>query len=118
MTDKNKITSIKIDSYKVNNTIELVEVLIQFICILKKIKLSKTEIQVLSHFMIEGYSEIAKEQILEMKILHSKYALRNILTNFRKQGILTKERFREVLSADFRIPLTQKVNINITLDNN
>lgn len=114
---QNKITSLKIPSYKVSNKIEQTLLLVEFILILKKIKLSKTEKQVLSHFMIEGYSEISKEQILTDKLLHSTSSLANTLTVFRKQGILTKEKFRETLSPDFKIPITEKININITLDN-
>ena len=114
---ENKITSLKIPSYKVGNKLELAAVLVDFILLLKKIKLSKTEKQMLCHFMIEGYSEISKEQILKDKLLHSPKSLANTLTVFRKQGILIKEKFREVLSPDYRIPLTDKVNINITLDN-
>lgn len=113
----NKITSLKIPSYKVGNKIELTQILLDFILTLKKIKLSKTEKQVLVHFMVEGYSEIAKEQIINDKLLHSRQALNNILTGFRKQNILVKEKFKEVLSPDFKFPLTSKININITLDN-
>lgn len=114
---ENKITSLRLPSYKVANKIDQTNILVEFILILKKIKLSKTEKQVLSHFMIEGYSEISKEQILNDKLLHSVNSLANTLTSFRKHGILTKEKFKEVLAPDFRIPITEKININITLDN-
>lgn len=114
---ENKITSLKIPSYKVGNKIELSQLLVEFICILKKIKLSKTEQQVLAHFMVEGYSEISKEQILTGKLLHTKSSLANTLTSFRKNGILTKVKFKEALAPDFAIPLTDKININITIDN-
>ena len=114
---KEDIVSLKIPSYKVGNKIEQTQILVEIICALKKIKLSRTEIQVLSHFMIEGYSEISKEQILQQKLLHSKSSLSNTLTDFRKSGILVKENFKEVLSSDFRIPLKSKININVTLDN-
>lgn len=114
---ENKITSLKIPLYKVGNKIELTHILLDFILILKKIRLSKTDKQVLVHFMIEGYSEISKEQIINDKLLHSRQALNNTLTSFRKQNIIVKEKFKEVLSPDFRIPITDKININITLDN-
>jgi len=114
---ENKIASLRISSYKTANKIELAQILLDFILILKKIKLSKTEKLVLSYFMVEGYSEISKEQVLTDKILHSQSSLANTLTVFRKQGILVKEKFKECLAPDFRIPLTEKVNINITLDN-
>ena len=112
-----KIPSLRIPIYKVANKLELAHILVEFICILKKIKLSKTELQVLSHFMVEGYSEISKEQIISGKLLHTKSSLANTLTTFRKNGILKKEHFKEVLSPDFRVPLSSKVNINVTLDN-
>ena len=91
--------------------------LLEIICLFKKIKLSRTEMQVLAHFMIEGYSTVSKEQILQGKLLNTKSSLANTLTAFRKQGIIVKEKFKEVLAPDFRIPLTEKININITLDN-
>ena len=84
---ENRIATLKIPSYKVENKIDQTQLLVDIILLLKRIKLSKTEKQVLAHFMMEGYSEISKEQILKDKLLYSKKSLDNTLTMFRKQGI-------------------------------
>ena len=112
-----KITSLKIGSYKISNRVEMVKTMIDFICILKKARLSETEKLVLSYFMTEGYNMMVKEHIIEMGVLKNKQSLGNILTIFRKNGILIKEKFTEILAPDFRFPITPKININITLDN-
>jgi len=114
---ENKITALKIDSFKVNSRLEMSNLLVQFICILKKIKLSKMEILVLGYFMVEGYNQITKEYIIDSKLLANKQSLANTLTTFRKNGILIMEKFTEVLAPDYRYPITEKINLNITLDN-
>ena len=114
----NKITLLKIPQYKVSNKIEMIEMVVDVILILKKLKLSKGEKQVLCHFILEGYSEISKEQVVSSKILHTKNALNNTLTTFRKQGILVKEKFKEVLSPDFRFPISNLIKVEVMFDNN
>ncbi len=111
------ITQLKIPSYKVSNKNNLAILLVKFICILKSIKLSDTEIIVLAYFMVEGYNQVTKEQIVTSKLLKNKASLANTLTTFRKNGIFTREHFKEVLAPDFRYPITDKIRIDITLDN-
>tara|TARA_R110000868_G_scaffold1729_4_gene13900 strand:+ start:4630 stop:4980 length:351 start_codon:yes stop_codon:yes gene_type:complete len=113
----NQVTVLKVPSYKMKNKPAMARVLVDFICILKNIRMSETEAMVLSHFMVEGYSQITKEQIISGKLLKNKSSLANTLTVFRKNGILVKESFREVLAPDFRYPISDKIKIDITLDN-
>lgn len=117
--EKSKITVLK-TTYKVSSKIEQTVILLRFIMLLKKIKLSDTNILVLAHFMTEGYNEVTKEQVVNMKLVKNKASLANCLTSFRDKSILIKEKnfpFNEVLDSDFKYPITEKININITLDN-
>ena len=111
------ITSLKIPSYKVSNKPDMARLLIGVICLLKKIRLSDTQEMVLAHFMTEGYNTVSKEQVVEAKLLKTQASLNNTLMAFRNHGILVRENFKEVLSPDFRFPIAEKININITLDN-
>ena len=115
--EQNNITSIRISPFKVASKQALAETLVKFVCILKEIKLSKTEVYVLGHFLCEGYNEITKEKLLQTKILKDKYALSNLLSIFRKHGILKKEGFKEFIAGDFNYVITDKLIFSVMLDN-
>lgn len=115
--DNNKIAILKLSSFKVESKMHSAIILIDFICGLKNIKLSKTEKYVLAHFMCEGYNQITKEQVVDGKLLKNKNSLANTLTIFRRAGILKRDEFKEVLANDFLIPITDKIKIDVTLDN-
>jgi len=114
---KDKITVIKIPSFKVERKLHAASIIVEFICSLKSISLSKTEICVLAHFMCEGYNEISREQVIDGKLLKNKNTLANMLTVFRKHGILKKDGYKEHLSVDFSYPITDKIKFEIMLDN-
>lgn len=114
----NKIAVLKIPSYKIENRADSAIIVIKLLCILKGIKLSNVETYTLAHFMCEGYNQITKEQLVEGKLLKDIQALANVLSSLRKNGILTKNLNRkEVLTPDFNFPITEKIKIDIMLDN-
>lgn len=113
----NKIAVLKISSLKVDTKIELASILIDILCRLKSLKLSRTEVFVLAHFMCEGYNQVTKDQIITGGLLKNTQSLANTLSSFRRQGIILKQGYNEILASDFRIPITDKVKIDIMLDN-
>lgn len=115
--EQTKIALLKISSFKVSSKAELAAVLVDFLCRLKGIKLSRTEVYVLSHFMCEGYNQVTKEQIISGGLLKNSQSLSNTLTTLRKQGVIIKDGYKEAIAPDFRIPITDKVKIDIMLDN-
>ena len=115
--EPNKIAAIKIPQVKVSSRQAIAEILIRYICILKEIKLSKTELYVLGFFLCEGYSQISKEKLLDTKVMKDRFALSNILSRFRKQGILKNEGFKEFIAVDFNYTITDKLIFSVMLDN-
>ena len=117
MEPNNQIVAIKMPPFKVGTKQDIAEILIRFVCVLKDIKLSKTEIYVLGYFMCEGYNEISKEHLLAGKIFLNKSGLACMLSRFRKQGILSKKGYVESIADDFNYPITDKLFFSIMLDN-
>lgn len=113
----NQIAVLKISNFKVDTKTETAAIIIDFICRLKGIKLSRTEVYVLAHFMCEGYNQVTREQIISGGLLKNNQSLANTLSTLRKQGVIVKDKYKEVIAPDFRIPITDKIKIDIMLDN-
>lgn len=106
----------RIPSYKLSNKSEMNKFLVNLVCLLKGISLSETEKLVLVHFIMEGYNEVTKEQIVTGKLLKNKSSLANVLTTLRKNKILIRDNFKEVIDPSFRFPENNKMIIDITVE--
>lgn len=95
---------VNIKDVKADNTFEIVRFTMRIISISNNLTLSDTELYALTLFVIEGLNESTKQELIDRKIIKSKYGVANLLSKFRKCGIITKESFIDVINKDYRIP--------------
>lgn len=112
----NVIKIVKHTSSKTNQ----MEIAISIMCLLNGIHLSKTEIQVLSHYMAFGVKPSTDDLLIKSKIVSGISGLRNTKTRLKSLGFLkrTKELYKSYelnLSSEFKPGDT--VNLFIKLDN-
>lgn len=101
---------VKIKSYKVPSEFDMVKVIVQFIAITKGLSLSDTEIYALTYFIINGLSKFSREQLVSNKLLKTDNATANLVSRFRKFGIVNKTNRGEELSADFNSIYTKGID--------
>lgn len=106
---------IGINDIKVNNTFDMTVFAANIIAFSKKLTLSKTEIHALSHFIINGLSQKSKEDLVNNKLLSSKHATANLISSFRKYGIIVKHPFGEKLADDFCFNVSDYEMLKISL---
>lgn len=115
----NNIPVLQIPLQKLDNKLDMSRFIIDVLCLIKGISLSKNELIALSYFMTEGYTDVIKEQLITTKLTKNKNSLANILTSLRKHGIIVKEKsfpFNESLAPAFRFQIPETLKIQITLD--
>lgn len=96
------------------------EILISVMCLLNAIHLSKTETQVMAHYLAFGLKASTDDLLIKSKIVSDISGLRNTKTRLKKLGFLkrTKELYKSYelnLSSDFKPGDT--VTLLIKLDN-
>lgn len=102
---------------KTNSRIEQAKLIVSIVTLLKGIKLSNTEILVLSHFLMEGYNQVTKEIIVNNGILKNMLVLGNLISRLRKSGLIVHNNFREELCIELNMKLDDVVLLKILLDN-
>lgn len=95
---------LSINDIKISNSFDMVKLVIKLIATTKMLKLSETELHVLTHFVTNGYSKMTRESLIEAKLLKNKESVSNIIYAFRKYGIIVKNNLGEELHQDFKIP--------------
>lgn len=96
---------IVIDDIKLGNTFDMTMFVVKIIAFSKNLSLSKTEIQALSYLIINGLSKKSKEELVETKLLKTYNATANLISSFRKYGIIVKHPFGERFSPEFSFNL-------------
>lgn len=84
---------------------DMTKLLVRVIAITKNLSLSDTELHALTFFVVNGYSKIAREELVNLKVLKNKNAVSNLVHAFRKYGIIVKNNFGEEIHSDFNLPL-------------
>jgi hypothetical protein len=103
---------------KTKGKIEQAEVLLSIHCYLANIKLSKSELTVLSYFLVYKIKDSTKDLILKSKILKSFDSLSNTMSKFRSLGLVKKKENREdVLSEDINIDMEDVLGVIIKIEN-
>lgn len=113
------MSTLKIPVIKLDNEIDEAKFIIDILCMIKNISLSKGEKLALAYFMVEGYTDAVKDRLIVTRLTKNKQSLANILTTLRKHGIIIKERafpFNESLAPAFKFKIPEILNIHITLD--
>ena len=89
---------------KVDNSFDMLKLTIQLISVSKGFVLSDTQIFALTYFVMHGYNKVTREELLQNKLLKTKNALSNLISEFRKFGIIKKTTLSEEIISDFNIP--------------
>jgi len=93
-------TSIERDKFYVN-----------LILLSKGIKLSNTELLVLTAFFSNGYNKATRDKIIENKLVKNSGNLANILLTLRKNELLIRNDHSEQLCQELSSPLAKDVNL-------
>lgn len=110
---------IKITKHTSSKTDQM-EVLISIMCLLNAIHLSKTETQVLAHYLAFGLKTSTDDLLIKSKIVTDISGLRNTKTRLKNLGFLkrTKELYKSyALNLDSSFKPSDTVNLFIKLDN-
>lgn len=95
---------VKIKDVKASNTFDMVKLTLHLITLLKQISLSETELYSLTYFVINGLNTITREELITTKIIKTKNGVANIVSKFRRIGIIRKEGYKDVISSEYQIP--------------
>lgn len=93
---------------KSKNKIEHIKLIIDFICLTSELKLSDTQKIVLTYFTSYGINENTKRLIFKSGLLSSNNSYKNILSKFKKLGLISKDE----ISRQYNVvnPILQKVD--------
>lgn len=73
---------------KTESKIELANLLLNIYCELANIKCPKTEMTIMSYFMVYGVKKSTKELIIRSQILKTRGSLENSMSKLRSLGLL------------------------------
>lgn len=104
---------------KTKSHIDQVKKAVKIMCLLNNTTISDTESVILTHFVLEGFNKVSRDEILEQKLVKNYNNLANIISSLRKRGLIVKEGFREDLSSDLSClrNCTDKLVLMLMLDN-
>lgn len=114
--DNNKPIQLK-TIIKTSNKIDMAKIIVSLVSLTKNIALSKSEVLILAHFVGEGYNQFTKEQIITNKILKNQASLANMISKFRKYGLIKNKGFSESLCDELNFELGEIALFKILLDN-
>jgi hypothetical protein len=86
---------------KTQSKIDQVRKSVKIIAILNNLKISDTEAIIITHFILEGFNKVSREDIIKQKLLKSPNDLSNRISVLRSKGVFVKNKFKEELSQDF-----------------
>lgn len=94
---------------KTNNKIEQAKTLVSVYCLLSSIKLSDTDLTVLSYFMVYKINQTTKDLILKSKILQSIDSLKNSMSKLTRVGLIKKA----VINDNKEYLVNDSLNVNL-----
>jgi len=88
-------------------------------CVLRGIKLSRSQEEVMSYLLVYKISKETKELIVNSGILKSVEAVANTLTELKKIGLLERDRENNsyVFVSDLNFKIDSKIGMLIKFDN-
>lgn len=104
---------------KTNSKIEQAKALVSLYCLLSSIKLSDTDLTVLSYFMVYKINSATKDLILKSKILQSMDSLKNSMSKLTGVGLIKKSTTNKeyLINDNLNVNLDSVVAILIKIDN-
>lgn len=76
---------------KTNNKAEQLKLIISLYCVMSDVKLSETELTILSYFITYKISESTKKLIFKSNLLKNDNSYKNLLSKFKKLGFIWKD---------------------------
>lgn len=101
---------IKIDDVKTSSSFDMTKLVMKFLAISKNLNLSETELHALTYFVMNGYSDVSKEKLIEIKLLKHKQAVYNLIYHFKKHGVIVKENLGWNIHKDYLV-YTEDIDI-------
>ncbi len=105
---------------KTNHKTEQIELAISILCFVNDIYLSKTEVSVLSYFVVHGLKESTEKLLIKGSIVKGIPQIRNIKSKLTKLGFLKKNPglYKSYeLALDKNFTTDDQLNILIKIDN-
>lgn len=110
---------IRIDKNTKNKT-EQLKLIISLYCVMGGVKLSDTEITILSYFILYKINENTKKLIFKSGLLKNDNSYKNLLSKFKKLGFIQKDEIKRehfVNTDAFGSPDDEVVAFSIKIDN-
>lgn len=109
---------IKIEK-KTSGKIEQAKWVLGVFCFMSDIRLSDTELTVLSYFLVYKDSPSTRERIVKSEILKSEDSLNNAVSKLKKMGLLKKDQISKEYSVNTKINFKPDsvVGLLIKIDN-
>lgn len=106
---------------KTNGKVEQLELVIPILCLLNGKKLSKTDVKILSYYVVYGINDKTDKLLVNSKIAKDITRLRNVKVKLHRLGFLkrVKELYRSYevnLSKDFDVA-DSEIRLLIKIDN-
>lgn len=104
---------------RTQNKVDQIKRAVKVISILNNIKISDTESIIITHFILEGFNKVSREEILKQKLVKNYNNLCNIISSLRDKGIIIKVSFKEELCQDYKalVNSQEKLALMLVLDN-
>lgn len=94
-----------------SNNIDKHKFYVQIVTLIKGLQLSNTEILVLSTFLVNGYNKFTKEQLIDNKLIKNNAIMANMISKFRKTGLIVKNGHSEQLCEELNVTLGKDLNL-------
>ena len=114
----NKVSLIKITK-KVSTKIELAKAILNVTLCFNNLKLSHTEITVMSYFMVYGINQQTKSLLIKAEVCKNINNIKTIMVKLKKLGLVYKDEFsgKVLINSTLNFELTPTVGIYLKIDN-
>jgi len=105
---------------KTNNKAEQLKLIISLYCVMSDIKLSDTELTILSYFITYKINDSTKKLIFKSELLKNENSYKNLLSKFKKLGFIYKDEIKREYFVDeekFSNATDEVVALVIKIDN-
>ena len=105
---------------RTESKIDKVKLLITILCLVNEIKISETEIAVLSYYIVYKIKPETDKLLIESGVVEKQRTLRNIKSNLLNTGFLkrSKDYYNSYsLNMDSNFSADDKINLLIKIDN-
>lgn len=115
MSNKASLIRIKKD---ILTNVDLMKHIVNIFCITKNIKLSDTDVTVMSYFMVYGINNNTKNLIINSEICKNLNVIKGVMVKLRKLGFIYKDDLngKNYVSDELKIPLNSTIGLYIQLN--